>query len=77
MTPRLSGHFSFFGLVFFVLKTMPGVVKNLQFCPQSLGVMIEFLCNVGYYMDEPWKAERLCQLRFNFFWLQSFSHERQ
>ena len=43
MTPRLSGHFSIVGLVFFVLKTMPGVVKNLQFCPQSLAVMIEFL----------------------------------
>ena len=28
---------------FFLLKTMPGVVKNLQFCPQSLGVMTEFL----------------------------------
>ena len=28
-------------------------------------------------MDGPWKAEGLCQLRFNFFWLQSFSHERQ
>ena len=28
-------------------------------------------------MDEPWKAEGLCQLSFNFFWLQSFSHERQ
>ena len=43
MTPKLSDHFSIFGLVFFVLKTMPGVVKNLQFCPQSLGVMTEFL----------------------------------
>ena len=42
MTPRLSGYFSIFGLVFFVLKTMPGVVKNLQFCPQSLRVRIEF-----------------------------------
>ena len=28
-------------------------------------------------MDGPWKAEGLCQLRFNSFWLQSFSHERQ
>ena len=28
MTPRLSGHFSIFGLVFFVLKSLLGIVKQ-------------------------------------------------
>ena len=43
MTLRLSGHISIFGLVFFVLKFLQdnGIVKNLQFCPRSLGVMLE------------------------------------
>ena len=36
MTPRLSGHFSMFGLVFFVLKSLLGIARqwsreNLQF----------------------------------------------
>ena len=36
MTPRLSGHFSIVGLVFFVLKSLLGIEKqwsheNLQF----------------------------------------------
>ena len=38
MTPRLSGHFPIFGLVYFVLKSLLGMqnngaVKNLQFRP--------------------------------------------
>lgn len=49
ITPRLSGHFSRFGLVFFVLNNtslfleLPEnrVFKNLQFWPTSLGVMLE------------------------------------
>ena len=43
MIPRLSGHFSIFGLVFYVLK-------SLQFCPWSFGVMLEFFSieGVGY-----------------------------
>ena len=28
MTPRLSGHFSIFGLVFFVFKTLLGIVRQ-------------------------------------------------
>ena len=32
MTPRLSGHFSIFGLAFFVLKSLLGIAR-LQFCP--------------------------------------------
>ena len=28
MTPRLSGHFSEFGLVFFVLKTLLGIARQ-------------------------------------------------
>ena len=28
MTPRLSGHFSIFGLVFFVLKSLLGIAKQ-------------------------------------------------
>ena len=28
MTPRLSGHFSIFGLVFFVLKSLLGIVRQ-------------------------------------------------
>ena len=47
MTPRLSGHFSIFSLVFFVLKSFwvlraTGVVKILLFFPISLGAMLEF-----------------------------------
>ena len=54
MTPRLSDHFSLFGLVWFFLVWFSlssslfwesqdkGVVKNLQFWPWSLGVMLEF-----------------------------------
>ena len=48
MTPRLTGHFSIFRLVFFVLKSHLGtlrqyrVLKELQFHPLSLGVMLEF-----------------------------------
>ena len=38
MTPRLSGHISMFGLVFFLFKSLlgmrdNGVVVNFQFCP--------------------------------------------
>ena len=28
MTPRISGHFSIFGLVFFVLKSLLGIAKQ-------------------------------------------------
>ena len=54
MTPRLSDHFSLFGLVWFFWVWFSlssslfwesqdkGVVKNLQFWPWSLGVMLEF-----------------------------------
>ena len=28
MTPRLSGHFSIFGLVFFVPKSLPGISRQ-------------------------------------------------
>ena len=46
MTLGLSGHFSTFGLVFFVLKCLlgidNGIVKNLQFCPPNRGIMLEF-----------------------------------
>ena len=28
MTPRLSGHFSIFGLVFFVLKSLLGIARQ-------------------------------------------------
>ena len=31
MTPRLSGRFSIFGLVFFIFKSLGNCVKNLQF----------------------------------------------
>ena len=47
MAPRLSGHFSIFGLVFVSLSLFweirdNGVVKNLQYCPYSRGIMLEF-----------------------------------
>ena len=40
MAPRLSGHVSIFGLVFFMLKSPLGIARQwsreiLQFCPQS------------------------------------------
>ena len=47
MTPRLSSHISIFGLVFLVLRSdfleLPDnrVVKNVQFCPLNLRVMLE------------------------------------
>ena len=28
MTPRLSGNYSIFGVVFFVLKSLPGIVRQ-------------------------------------------------
>ena len=49
MTPRLSGHISFLFLVWFSLCSSPlwelrdnGVVKNLQFCPQSHVYIINY-----------------------------------
>ena len=55
MTTRLSGHFPIFGLAFFVLKSLlgmqnNGVVRNLQFRPQSLGSNVRILLyqNVGH-----------------------------
>ena len=43
MTPRLSGHFSIFGLVFFVLKSLPGIARQWspeKFAgPRMLGVV--------------------------------------
>ena len=44
MTLRLSGHFSIFGLVFFVLKSL-GVSKQWsleKFAILTLGFMLEF-----------------------------------
>ena len=48
MTPRLSGHFSIFGLVFCVLKSIKGISRQwsgekLQFWPLSLEVMLGLL----------------------------------
>ena len=37
MTPRLSGHFSIFGLVFFVLKSLPGIAR--QWSPEKFAVL--------------------------------------
>ena len=45
MAPRLSGQTSKFGVVFFVSKSLLGIVrqkKNLQFWPESLGAMVEY-----------------------------------
>lgn len=50
MTTKPSGHISInYGLVLFVLKLLLGITrqqtrKKLKFCPQTLGVMLEFLC---------------------------------
>ena len=48
MTPRLSGHFSIFGLVFFVLKSLLGIVRQwsrkkfpiLTLKPQSVMMLL-------------------------------------
>ena len=37
MTPRLSGHFSIFGLVFFVLKSLLRIAR--QWSPQKLVIL--------------------------------------
>jgi hypothetical protein len=48
MALRLSGQTSVFGGVFFVSKSLLGIerqkkrIKNFQFCPESLGAMLEF-----------------------------------
>ena len=50
MSSRLSGHFSIFGLVFFVFKSLLGIVRQwggkktavLTLKPRSLRVMLEF-----------------------------------
>ena len=56
MTPRLSGHFSIFGLVFFVLKSLLGIARQwshekfaiLTLKPHIL--VYDFsISNVGYY----------------------------
>ena len=46
MTPRLSGHFSIFGLVFYVLKSTKGIARQwsgekFAILSQSLGFMVE------------------------------------
>ena len=46
MTPRLSGHFSLFGLIFFVLKSLLGIAgqwsrEKLAILSLSLGVVLE------------------------------------
>ena len=49
MVPRPSGQTSIFGVVFFVYKSLLGteglrdkiILKNLQFCPESLGATFE------------------------------------
>ena len=55
MTPRLSGHFSIFSLVFFVLKSFLGIARQWSrekfaiFSHKPLGVMLDFdISNVGY-----------------------------
>ena len=47
MAPRLSGQTSIFDVVFFVFKSLLGIegqkkLENLQFWPESLGVMLEY-----------------------------------
>ena len=45
MTPRLSGHFSIFGLVFFVLKSLLGIARQWsreKFAILTPRVMLEF-----------------------------------
>ena len=49
MTPRFSGHFSIFGLVFFVLKSLLRIARQwrsekfgILSLKLSLGVMLEF-----------------------------------
>ena len=49
MTTRLSGHFSIFGLLFFVLKSIKGITRQwsrekFAILSQSYGVMVEFQC---------------------------------
>ena len=48
MTPRLSGHFSIFGLVFFVPNSLLGIARQWSrekfvILTLSLGVILEFL----------------------------------
>ena len=47
MTPRVSGHFSIFGLAFFVLNSLLGIARQwsrekFAILSQSLGMMLEF-----------------------------------
>ena len=47
MTPRLSGLYSIFGLVFFVLKSLPGIARQwirekFAILSLKLGGMLEF-----------------------------------
>ena len=57
MTPRLSGHFSIFGFIFFVLKSSwelrdNGFVKIWNFDPKASDSSQNFkISNVGYSVD--------------------------
>ena len=47
MTPRLSGHFSLFGLVFFVLKSLLGIAR--QWSREKFAVLnLKPRSHVGY-----------------------------
>ena len=54
MTPMLSSHFSIFGWIFFVLKSLLGIAsqwnrEKFAFRPQCVVMSIEFnISNVGY-----------------------------
>ena len=57
MTPRLSGHFSIFGFIFFVVKSPLGIARqrireNLEFDPKASESSQNFkISNVGYSAD--------------------------
>ena len=48
MTPRLSGHFSIFGLVFFVLNSLLGIAR--QWSRNKFAFFFN-ISNVGYWAN--------------------------
>ena len=63
MTPRLSGHFSIFGLVFFVLKSLLGMEgqwsrENLSILTLNLGVTLELPRELNKISHSDWLTKR-------------------
>lgn len=56
MALRLSDYISIFVLVFFFVMRDNGILKNFQFCPLSLGFMVEFWYNQRISKLTHWNA---------------------